>query len=251
MEFQFCSDLHLEFDENRHWLERNMLEPVADVLVLAWDIVCLNAIGKADWFLDWVSENFQEAYWIPGNHEYYHGSIEGIESFQGKIRHNVNLVNNVSVELGGLIVHFSTLWTEIPERNARIIEKRMADYHVIKKDGETLTVADTNPMFRLSRNFIMDALETNHHKKQVVVTHHVPTYSHYPPEYLGSPLNTAFAVELDPMIERLNPAAWLFGHSHSNIGRFKVGDTLMLTNQLGYVGYGEQKGFVRNALVRI
>ena len=35
----------------------------------------------------------------------------------------------------------------------------------------------------------------------------------------------------------------LYGHHHQNIPEFTIGKTKMLTNQLGYVGYGEHMLF--------
>ena len=37
----------------------------------------------------------------------------------------------------------------------------------------------------------------------------------------------------------------LYGHSHRNIGRFEIGKTVLLSNQLGYVNKLEQNGFDR------
>jgi hypothetical protein len=79
--------------------------------------------------------------------------------------------------------------------------------------------------------------------KKFVVTHHVTTYMHYPVEYKGSILNEAFAVELFDLIEATGPDAWIYGHHHGNTPDFKIGKTQMLTNQLGYVKYGEHLGF--------
>jgi hypothetical protein len=36
---------------------------------------------------------------------------------------------------------------------------------------------------------------------------------------------------------------WIYGHHHHNTPEFSIGKTTLLTNQLGYVGYGEHKGF--------
>ena len=251
MTFQYCSDLHLEFEDNQAWLRMHMLEPTADVLILAGDIVCFSALEKADWFFDWVSDNFEETYWIPGNHEYYHSSIESPPLLNKKIRHNVTLINNASIEIDDVVIHFSTLWTAIPERHAAVISRGMSDYHLIKINGEYLSPADVNTIHLHSMRFLESALGSNRNKKQFVVTHHVPTLTNYPQEFIGSALNAAFAVELAPMICQLRPEAWIFGHSHRNVPEFSLGKTRMLTNQLGYVAHYEHKGFNPAAVLSI
>jgi predicted phosphohydrolase len=251
IELQYCSDLHLEFKENQAWLQNNMLQPIANILIMAGDIVCFSELDKADWFFDWVSDNFKETYWIPGNHEYYNSSIGEASSFEQKIRHNVTLINNASVEIGDVVIHFSTLWTVIPEKYSKIIGLQMSDYHLIKINGETLTPSDTNMIHLNAKGFIEKSLKLNSSKKQVVVTHHVPTFANYPIEFVGSPLNSAFAVELGQLISELQPYAWIFGHSHRNVSNFYIGKTQMLTNQLGYVFHNEQKSFNLEASVKV
>ncbi|ETZ24319.1 hypothetical protein [Pedobacter sp. V48] len=68
----------------------------------------------------------------------------------------------------------------------------------------------------------------------------------YPPEYLGTLLNEAFATDLDGLIEQLSPDYWIYGHHHRNIEGFKIVNTNMLTNQLGYVHHGEAINFSTN-----
>ena len=52
-------------------------------------------------------------------------------------------------------------------------------------------------------------------------------------------LNQAFAVELFDLIEASDIACWVFGHHHTNVPEFSIGNTQIVTNQLGYVHLGE------------
>jgi hypothetical protein len=79
----------------------------------------------------------------------------------------------------------------------------------------------------------------------------MPTFLNYPEEYKGDALNEAFAVELSDLIETAEPDYWIFGHHHQNKGEFKIGKTLLTTNQLGYVMYNEQEGFNKGKIIEI
>jgi len=112
----------------------------------------------------------------------------------------------------------------------------MNDFHLIRYNGNRLTAEDLAIEHKQSLRFIEDELFAERgNLKTVVLTHHVPTFLHYPPEYLGDLLNEAFAVELKELISETQPDFWIFGHHHKNITPFKMGNTNMLTNQLGYI----------------
>ena len=79
--------------------------------------------------------------------------------------------------------------------------------------------------------------------KNIVITHHVPTMLNYPAKYVGSPLNEAFATNMNEFIERSAAEYWIYGHHHAAVSPFLLGNTKMVTNQLGYVSRHENLNF--------
>lgn len=71
----------------------------------------------------------------------------------------------------------------------------------------------------------------------------MPTLNNYPKEYLGSKINEAFATNLNDFIDSSNIDFWIYGHLHYNTPDFKIGSTMLITNQLGYVHNREHLHF--------
>ena len=243
MKIQYCSDLHLEFPENLSYIQDNPIEPKAEVLILAGDIVPLKDIENYTDFFDDISAKFKKVYWIIGNHELYFSDLKGsVGAFQKKIRDNVTLLNNTVVEIEGVNFIFTTLWSRIKDENAFIISRWLNDFRLISDGEGKLTTKKYNELFEENFDFIKASI-TNSTKKCVVITHHVPTLKNYPPEYAGSEINNAFATDLDEFIEQSGIDFWIYGHHHRNVRKTKIGKTTLLTNQLGYIRSNEQKGF--------
>jgi predicted phosphohydrolase len=241
MRIQYCSDLHLEFRENKEFLRINPLQPKGDILLLAGDIVPFKVMHKHADFFDYVADHFETTYWLPGNHEYYHSNIADRSGrLNEKIRENVFLVNNLAIEHADIKLIFTTLWSKISPANQWPIQQRMSDFQVIHHNGHPLTPAHFNQFYEESLQFLQTELNQG---KTMVITHHVPTLMHYPEKYKGDLLNEAFAVELHDFIETSGIEYWLFGHHHQNNDDFKIGSTRLITNQLGYVKYKENAGF--------
>jgi predicted phosphohydrolase len=250
MKIQYCSDLHLEFWENKEFLKQYPLQPKGDILVLAGDIVPFAVMQKHNDFFDYVSENFTETYWVPGNHEYYHSDIAEYRDLKMKeIRPNVFLVNNSVIEKDNFRLIFSSLWSHISEHNQWVIRQSVSDFHVIKFNEERLLPFQFNELHEESLSFLKRELLRDYNGKTIVTTHHVPTFLNYPEKYKGSELNEAFGVELFDFIENSKTDYWIFGHHHQNIPGFEIGSTKLVTNQLGYVKYNENQGFENDKII--
>jgi hypothetical protein len=137
---------------------------------------------------------------------------------------------------------FSTLWSQISLAKQWAIEKGMSDFYVIVYNGHKFTVPLYNQLHSESLSFIQKAL-INKADNSLVISHHLPTFMNYPEKYKNSVLNQGFAVELFDLIEGNGPDVWIYGHTHGNTPEFAIGKTQLLTNQMGYVKYGEHKSF--------
>ncbi|HXB08279.1 MAG TPA: metallophosphoesterase [Puia sp.] len=159
MILQYCSDLHLEFPDNRHFLAARPLLPRARILLLAGDIVPFSELPARAAFFDALSANFRRIYWIPGNHEYYGSDASKRSgSFVEAIRPNLYLLNNTVIEEGDVRLIFSTLWTHITPRFESEIENGLNDFHVIRYGNRRLRAADVNRLHAESLAFLKGEL---------------------------------------------------------------------------------------------
>jgi predicted phosphohydrolase len=244
MTIQYASDLHLEFPQNKEFMKANPLPARGEVLLLAGDVVPFALMDRHNDFFSYVSDHFKTTYWIPGNHEYYYFDLaQKSGTLNENIRANVHLVNNVTIEKDATRFIFSTLWSKINPENQWQIEKGMSDFQVIKYKGYRFSIDRFNELHEDCLRFLTAELKRNNGRKTVAVSHHVPSFLNYSKEFIGSELNEAFAVELFDLIETNGPDYWIYGHHHTNTPDFKIGKTQMLTNQVGYVKYGEHQLF--------
>ena len=187
---------------------RPPFEKAGDILVLAGDI---GYIGD-------------EMIVVPGNHEFYKyydiASLQEGELVQ--IRSNVKVYYNAIVNMGEVDMILSTLWAHIPLQDAFATESGVTDFHRIMFEGETITFEQFN--------------------KELVVTHHVPSFQLSSPDFKGSRINGAFVSNEDDFIETCGADYWIYGHSHRNIDKL-IGKTQCVSNQLGYVFAREHQSF--------
>ncbi len=253
MKIQYASDLHLEFPQNTAWLEKKPIKPVGDILLLAGDTHNLGPKFAKHPYFDVLSEQYKLVYLIPGNHEFYTGFDAQIclqENYELEIRPNIFVVNNTVKTIGNVRIIFTTLWSKI-QHEIHAIVRGMNDFHLIRCKGTRLTVPNYNELFKQSWYFLYNEMNKPFDGKTIVITHHLPSHLCNLEKYKGSVLNEAFCVNLTPEIEESHVDYWIYGHSHGNKPPFSIGNTLMLTNQLGYVDSGEHLNFEYDATIEV
>jgi predicted phosphohydrolase len=252
MKLQYCSDLHLEISENETYLTRRPLEPVGEVLILAGDILPFNLHKTQPDFINYIADHYEMVYWVPGNHEYYGMDAATVANpLSEKLRSNVWMVNNQVVEYKGVNLICSTMWSKIDVLHALDIQRSVTDFRNIEWEGGRFTTRQFNQLHNQSMLFLEKAIKEKSTGTNIVVTHHVPTLMNYPQKYKGSPVNGAFVAELHDLIYDSGVNYWIYGHHHTNTPEFTIGNTTMLTNQLGYVRRHEHGSFSRGKAVEV
>ena len=247
MRVQYCSDLHLEFEQNSEYFTTNPLNVSGDILILAGDVVPLHDEFLSNSFFSFVSKNYKQVFWVPGNHEYYYKNIADYSmSFNTQFLGNINIVNNIDFHYEGIQFIFSTLWSRISKGNEKNIEQSVSDFECITNNDKKFKTSDFNKLHNESICFIKQSLYGNKNKT-VVVTHHLPSALCNSPAHNTSPIKEAFCIDLTDYIEECNANFWIYGHSHFNQKPLFIGNTIMLTNQLGYVHLKEYGLFKQNA----
>ncbi len=250
MKIQICSVLHLEFHNNREWLKNNPLIPKGEILIIAGDTYYLEKDYSQLEFINKVSEDFEQVFLIPGNHEYYGGFdiSTALYPYKKEIKKNVFLLNNCSININNVLFIFSTMWSKI-EKNVLDIIRGMADFRKIRFKEERFSINHFNMLHEKSFEFITN--EVNKEGKKVIVTHHLPSEECNVEEFKDSTLNNAFCVEKTRFILNNDIDYWIYGHSHRNKNDFKIGGTKMITNQLGYIGLDEHYLFDSEKVIEI
>lgn len=246
MKLQIMSDLHLEFGG-----EFSPSFDNADVVILAGDIHVGN---KA---LDFIKTINKPVIYITGNHEYYHHDIKEVnQALSNHQQSNYYFLNNSSVEFKGVRVLGCTLWTDFclygedrQDLSMAQADWQMNDYRQIKLNGPVLHPKDTLSLHRESVRWLEKELQRPFEGRTVVVTHHAPSERSIAEQYRGSGLNPAFASDLEWLMGK-GVDLHVHGHCHTSFD-YLVGNTRVVCNPRGYVGWEMNKDFDDNLIIEV
>ena len=241
MRVHVLSDLHLEF------YPMKPAPLVGDMLALAGDIVTLPHLGR----LAEVAQHYVRAqrpvFFVPGNHEYYgSGMAQALRHLRRALRDSgITLLHNRLVELLGVRVFGSTLWTdyELPiggrvlPHAMRTAQAQLGDHRFITlgrgAQRRVFEPADALAAHRKALRLLDLALSRPFEGKTVVISHHGVHPGSVHRKWADSALTPAFVSDLRHVIRKHRPALMVHGHVHDS-AQYEDGATRVAVNPRGY-----------------
>ena len=253
MKLNVLSDLHLSLGA----LEIPLND--ADAVILAGDV------ARPREAVSWASGFSKPVLFVPGNHEFYGGSIAGgaDELKQLCAGTNIRLLDKGEVIIDGVRFLGTTLWTDFmlfgdgDERMAAMREALsfMRDFSRIRIGAAAeapFTPAASAALFKVQAGWLERKLSEAHAGPTVVITHHAPSRKSIHPRFSDSLRNACFVSDAERLVDGGRSCLWVHGHTHDSFDYFLNG-TRVVCNPRGYAkdGVNENPLFDPNFLVEI
>lgn len=238
MRLAVLSDLHLSVAE--------MAVPSidCDVVILAGDI------ARPPQAIEWARQFPQPVIYVPGNHEYYGGSLSGTLAALRELSagSQVHILDRNEFRLDGVRFLGCTLWTDFRlladecERAESMVKasQLIRDFSRIKLDDGAdalFTPLASRQIFDQSVTWLDGKFSEPFTGSTVVISHHAPSPGSINPKYADSPVNPSFVSDLGPQLQRWKPSLWIHGHVHDSYD-YQIQDTRVICNPRGYVHSG-------------
>jgi predicted phosphodiesterase len=253
MKLHVLSDLHLS--------QAGLAHPVtdADVVILAGDI------ARPREAIEWARGFAQPVLYVPGNHEFFGGSLAGTRDQLQRLCEgtNVHLLDDCVLVLQGVRFLGSTLWSDFllygdgPERDAALAAamRFLRDFQRIRLTDESpdlFTPEEAAARFRRHAEWLQETLARPHDGPTVVITHHAPSPGSIHPRFAGSPLNLAFISKAEHLLGADRVQLWVHGHTHDSFD-YHVKGTRVVCNPRGYQrdGANENAAFDPELVVEV
>ena len=195
-----------------------------------------------------LAARFRRVLMIPGNHSWYHSfGLWGKEKdfwSDKEVPENVAYLDDGTVTIDDVTFIGSCLWTDFGKSDLasmRRAREEMCDFSSIhveygdasgsysRPDTASLTPETTVVRHHISVEHLVTSMEASAGKKCVVITHHAPSPLSVPDEDPG------YCTDLSDIILKYQPLIWCHGHVHRS-SRYRIGDTEVICNPLGYHG---------------
>ncbi len=252
MKLNILSDLHLG---------QGALAPPdndADIVILAGDI------ARPAQAIEWATALRKPALYVPGNHEFYGGSIDGTLATLRSLcaGTNVRLLDDDVIELHGIRFVGSTLWTDFMLQGADRRERAMQEGRRFMRDFSRIRATEDSPTvftpddsaarFAVHARFLGEQLAQPFAGPTVVVTHHAPSPKSIHSRFRDSVLNGCFISDLERLLDGARVDLWIHGHTHDSFD-YVVNGTRVVCNPRGYAvnGVDENAHFDPDFIVEI
>lgn len=253
MKLNILSDLHLSCGALE--IPRND----ADVVILAGDVA--RPKEAVSWALDFA----KPVLYVPGNHEFYGGSIAGAadELKQMCAGTNIRILDKDQVIIEGIRFLGTTLWTDFmlwtdnEQRSLAMREAQrfMRDFSIIHVDEpmpRLFAPDDAAALCRVDAQWLESRLAEPHAGPTVVITHHAPSRQSIHSRFAGSLLNGCFVSDLQHLADGRRAQLWVHGHTHDSFD-YMLNGTRVVCNPRGYAkeGVNENPLFDSHFMVQI
>ena len=250
MKLHILSDLHLSLGALA------IPENDADVVVLAGDI------ARPREAIAWASAITRPVLYVPGNHEFYGGSIAGTVAELKRLSAGtrITVLDCEEALIGGVRFLGATLWTDFmlfgegEERAAamRDAQRFMRDFSRVRMDEAPFTPEASAALFARQAAWLESRLAQPHAGPTVVITHHAPSRQSIHPKFAGSRLNACFVSDAEHLIAGSRARLWIHGHTHDSFD-YRVNGTRVVCNPRGYAkdGVNENRSFDASLRIEI
>lgn len=243
MKLQISSDLHLNFhaDDGKSLLEELYASSKeAESLCIAGDLSDFNTLERSIRLVKKVYKD-KKVIFVPGNHDYYHGSVRKTHNLLKKLEKELNrfiFINNEIKNIDGVRFIGAPLWfAHTPYEE--LYKGNLADFSYIE---------DFDPWVFSEHYYTVDYFNLALNPDTVVITHHIPSYLSVADEYKNSFLNRFFVTDQSNLILDRKPKIWIHGHTHSCFD-YVLGDTRVICNPFGYPS--ENKSFNPSLIIDV
>ena len=250
---QYVSDIHLEINQIINY--ESIVKPIAPYLALVGDIGHIKHSSYKPFF-DYVSNEFEKVFYVPGNHEYYTDkpTKENIQSNKFQTMYQLNHQMKLLCDSYKNIHYMYRDSYKFDDYNVGIIGTPLWTPYFSSKNihisqNDTMCQQFANYLHQLDITHIDDKCRKykNTNTKTIVLTHFLPSFSLIPEKYKNYPNKQNFASNSD-FLFKYPINAWINGHSHQ-AGFQTINKTSCRINPYGYKSQIGNNGFSNQMFV--
>lgn len=206
-------------------------------------VVLAGDIARPREAIAWASGFAKPVLYVPGNHEFYGGSIAGTVAELRRLSAGtrIRVLDNDEALIDGVRFLGTTLWTDFmlfgegAKRQAAMQEAQrfMRDFSSIRVGEVLFTPEASAALFTQHAAWLESKLAGRYSGPTVVITHHAPSRQSIHPRFADSLLNACFVSNAERLIDGSRARLWIHGHTHDSFD-YVVNGTRVLCNSRGY-----------------